>query len=168
MVQLFWHQKTLFLKNRLAQIQYMKYLFLFLLLVSCKPTTDFAPKIRVFDNEKANWGFSMESFQIAFLTKPAVPHLVPPDSIPILQANHLTRLSEIYQAGHSLSYGPFDGDSLENLRGIVIFPGSTPVDSIEKWLGTDPYIHRGVMDLKVLKWWTGDSLLYFADRRAKR
>lgn len=124
-------------------------------------------KVRVFDNEKANWGFPVESYQFAFLIKPDRPHGVPADSLPTLQQNHLERLKSVYEAGHSLTYGPFGGDSLETNRGIVIFPGSTPEDSIKKWLGTNPYIQRGVMNLKVLKWWTGDSLVHFRDRRSQ-
>lgn len=141
-------------------------LVLYLIFIfGCSEKSAIRPELRSFENEKANWGFHVESYQMVFLTKPAVPHSVPADSIPVLQAGHLKRLGEVYQAGHSLTYGPFGGDSTESLRGIVLFPGSTPEDSIRLWLGSDPYIARGVMDLKILKWWTGDSVLYFADRR---
>jgi uncharacterized protein YciI len=125
------------------------------------------PRLRQFTNEKADWGFKMESFHYAFLVKPSVPHSVPKDSLPVLQQQHLATLKRVYEAGHSLSYGPFGGDSTEMLRGIVIFPGSTPADSITRWLGSDPYIARGVMSLKMLKWWTGDSTVFFADRRGE-
>jgi uncharacterized protein YciI len=134
---------------------------------ACKPEQKPQLSFQSYPKETANWGFAVEGFQMVFLVRPEKQAVHSLDSIAAFQERHLALLNNLKLTGRSLVHGPFDAAAGEPFRGMVLFPGTTPEDSIRAWLAKDAFVANGLLELRIQKWWTGDSLLFFAKGVAK-
>lgn len=78
-----------------------------------------------------------------------------------IQAAHLEHLGEQFRQGRAPVAGPFGGGPDERLRGIVLFHGHFDADQVHAWAEADPAVAAGLLEVRVLPWYTEAGALDF-------
>lgn len=71
-----------------------------------------------------------------------------------IQMGHLTHLTNLKKDGTIIVAGPFEVDKDHPMRGIVLYPGDTPREEVERLSNMDPAVKAGRLSVEIIKWWT--------------
>jgi len=78
-----------------------------------------------------------------------------------LQIAHLTHLKRQIDEGKMLVAGPFEVDAAYKHRGILLYPGDTPLETVQQLAGNDPAVLAGSLEVEIIKWWTPKGSVKF-------
>lgn len=87
-----------------------------------------------------------------------------PEEAQKLQMAHLGHLTKLKNDGTIIVAGPFEVDKDHPMRGIVLFPGDTPKEEVERLTKMDPAVKAGRLKVEILKWWTPKGAIKRGDK----
>lgn len=70
-----------------------------------------------------------------------------------IQRAHLDHLGEMGRLGHIVSAGPFDEQSDERMRGLVIFAPHVTLEQARELFVEDPAVKAGVLSFELMQWY---------------
>lgn len=107
---------------------------------------------------------AFDSFNVVFLLRGPKYGTLGEDELNAQQKAHLVNLEKMRAAGTSLAQGPFEAPPEAELRGLIFFPGETPMAEVERLMAADPHVRTGYMRVEVRRWLTGKGWIAWPER----